>query len=219
MAGLMPSAASIMPFWFALVSLRPHPDNGPAAARRHGFGVIVDVFAYFSGKASANTKLHHNQPCKSWEAQSAARFAVVHDCRTKRRIAGIRYRLVRYRVNRFGVDRCQRMRRPFGKLARAGRHQRQQQATCQDTAACSTVDSLIAVISVYAAMMSVLIICAVWKTLQDGIRYKVILIMTPQVLTILGSTPMLQAKARRTLSPATLKNSAYSRWQGISSNT
>lgn len=50
---------------------------------------------------------------------------------------------------------------------------------------------------------------------SDGIRYKVILIMTPQVLTILGSTGSIGESTLDVVSRHP-ENSAYSRWQGIS---
>ena len=71
-------------------------------------------------------------------------------------------RLVQYRVNRFGVDRCQRMRRPVGWPGARGGSLKTAAICCPDTAAVfDRVDSLIAVISVYAAFESLF-----WKRLK-----------------------------------------------------
>ena len=58
----------VMPFWFALMSLRPHPDYALSLLAVMGLVWVADVFAYFSGKAFGKHKIAPTvSPGKSWE--------------------------------------------------------------------------------------------------------------------------------------------------------
>ena len=58
----------VMPFWFALMSLRPHPDYALSLLAVMGLVWVADVCAYFSGKAFGKHKIAPTvSPGKSWE--------------------------------------------------------------------------------------------------------------------------------------------------------
>ncbi len=81
-----------------------------------------------AARRSANLKSHLQRPAPGYfgakrNRRRGLRGRSVMTAVLKCLLAGIWYRLVRYRVNRFGVDRCQRMRRPLecaGSSALAG---------------------------------------------------------------------------------------------------
>lgn len=77
----------VMPFWFALLSLRPDPDSALPLLAVMGLVWVADIFAYFSGKAFGKNKLAPTiSPGKSWEgaaggALCAAFYAgIVYAC-------------------------------------------------------------------------------------------------------------------------------------------
>ncbi|ASK27221.1 phosphatidate cytidylyltransferase [Neisseria chenwenguii] len=58
----------MMPFWFALVSLRPAPESAVSLLAVMGLVWVADISAYFSGKAFGKHKLAPAiSPGKSWE--------------------------------------------------------------------------------------------------------------------------------------------------------
>ena len=141
------------------MSLRPHPDYALSLLAVMGLVWVADVFAYFSGKAFGKHKIAPTvSPGKSWEGAIggaicvAVYMTVVWWAGWLTFDAGV----AQYRVNRFGVDCCQRLRRPVWKAGSNARWASRTAAICcPDTVACSTAwTALIAVISVYAAFES-----------------------------------------------------------------
>lgn len=68
----------MVPFWFALVTLRP--DTGAATSLLAVMGLVwvADIFAYFSGKAFGKHKLAPSiSPGKSWEGVFGGMLCVV----------------------------------------------------------------------------------------------------------------------------------------------
>lgn len=60
--------AIVLPFWFALNGLRPHADAAVSLLAVMGLVWVADIFAYFCGKAFGKRKLAPSiSPGKSWE--------------------------------------------------------------------------------------------------------------------------------------------------------
>ncbi|OSI15051.1 phosphatidate cytidylyltransferase [Neisseria dumasiana] len=70
----------VLPFWFALNSLRPNTDAALSLLAVMGLVWIADIFAYFCGKAFGKRKLAPSiSPGKSWEgAIGGALFVAVY---------------------------------------------------------------------------------------------------------------------------------------------
>ncbi|MDO5638559.1 MAG: phosphatidate cytidylyltransferase [Neisseria sp.] len=68
----------MLPFWFALVALRPDPEAATSLLAVMGLVWVADIFAYFTGKAFGKHKLAPAiSPGKSWEGAIGGALCVV----------------------------------------------------------------------------------------------------------------------------------------------
>lgn len=67
----------MLPFWYALVDLRPDTDSATSLLAVMGLVWVADIFAYFSGKAFGKHKMVPTiSPGKSWEGAMGGMICV-----------------------------------------------------------------------------------------------------------------------------------------------
>lgn len=150
----------VMPFWFALVSLRPHPDDALPLLAVMGLVWVADVCAYFSGKAFGKHKIAPAiSPGKSWEGAIGGAVCVAVYMTAVRSAGWTAFDTGWFDTVLIGlvltvVSVCGDLLESW--LKRAAGIKDSSKLLPGHGGVFDRVDSLIAVISVYAAMMSVL---------------------------------------------------------------
>ncbi|WP_308031728.1 phosphatidate cytidylyltransferase [Neisseria cinerea] len=150
----------VMPFWFALVSLRPNPDDALPLLAVMGLVWVADVCAYFSGKAFGKHKIAPAiSPGKSWEGAIGGAVCVAVYMTAVRSAGWLAFDTGWFDTVLIGlvltvVSICGDLLESW--LKRAAGIKDSSKLLPGHGGVFDRTDSLIAVISVYAAMMSVL---------------------------------------------------------------
>ena len=150
----------MLPFWFALVNLRPTPEAATSLLAVMGLVWVADIFAYFTGKAFGKRKLAPAiSPGKSWEGAIGGAVCVMIYLTVVKQAGWLAFDASWFGTLLIGlvltvVSVCGDLLESW--LKRAAGVKDSSNLLPGHGGVFDRTDSLIAVVSVYAAMMALL---------------------------------------------------------------
>ncbi|EGV35712.1 phosphatidate cytidylyltransferase [Neisseria weaveri] len=149
----------MLPFWFGLLELRPYPETAESLLAVMGLVWVADIFAYFFGKAFGKHKIAPSvSPGKSWEGAIGGALCVLIYMTIVRSMGWLSFDASWFAVMllsllltvvSIGGDLFESM------LKRAVGMKDSSHLLPGHGGVFDRIDSLIAVVSVYAAMMAI----------------------------------------------------------------